>query len=256
MSAHLNIEVLSTYLDDQVSSDERGPLEAHLRSCQQCQEKLTGLRRVSQRLAKLERSAPPAHVVQELAFFIARKEQKIGLAEKLERALGRVTLQLSLLPLFAVVVALALIAYLLSWGVGSRSSSSVPVIFDTTGTDAARSIESERSQGEGSTLPVVTDEPSFEAARQQGEVLGIGTISPEVREIAGRRFKFIDGIWLEEGLVDSESPVASISRSQSEYSAWLDNYPELGELEQLEGAIRLRLDGDCVEIILTPRSDE
>ena len=72
MSEHPN-ELLSSYLDDDVSALERMRVESHLLQCEQCRAELDGLRRVVRRAAALD-DRPP------------QKDLWAGIAERIGRA--------------------------------------------------------------------------------------------------------------------------------------------------------------------------
>ncbi|MFI5207083.1 MAG: zf-HC2 domain-containing protein [Gemmatimonadales bacterium] len=57
MSEHLN-ELLSSYVDDDVSAVERMRIESHLAQCEQCRADVEGLRRVVRRAATLDDRPP------------------------------------------------------------------------------------------------------------------------------------------------------------------------------------------------------
>ena len=57
MSEHLN-ELLSAYVDDDVTALERMRVEAHVAACEQCRADLEGLRRVVRRAASLDDRPP------------------------------------------------------------------------------------------------------------------------------------------------------------------------------------------------------
>jgi anti-sigma factor RsiW len=59
MSEHLN-ELLSSYVDDDVSALERMRVESHLAQCEQCRADVEGLRRVVRRAASLD-DVPPSN---------------------------------------------------------------------------------------------------------------------------------------------------------------------------------------------------
>lgn len=60
---HLDVELLSTYLDEELAPEETQAVERHLRACPQCEERLSGLRRSVESLRVLGRAVPPAEVL-------------------------------------------------------------------------------------------------------------------------------------------------------------------------------------------------
>lgn len=120
MTVHVSLEQLSSYLDLELAEPERFGLEHHLNDCASCRGRLDGLRSVVARLERLEQQAPPS----ELAFLVERRvaaeADRLGLQGRLERTIKTLFIQPSMTPIFGLVVALALILYLFSFGVARQ----------------------------------------------------------------------------------------------------------------------------------------
>lgn len=211
MKAHLDVETLSSYLDSEMSHRERDQVEEHLEHCDDCQERLSGLEKVVGNLRALERLAPPPHLGTHLHRLAAVQASQPSLIERLEQRVSRFNLQSALAPVFAVVVALILIIYMLSWGLHRQATGRIPV-----------HLEPETSR-------VASDD------------------TPSSRQIAGRTFDLHDGVWIEQGLVN-EPVVERLSASEPRVQAWLARSPELEEIVTPGDRVRLRMEGRVVEI--------
>ena len=132
MSSHLAIELLSSYLDEEVTTRQLRLVEDHLDDCAECRSTLEGLRSVAQSVRRLESVAPPSTlgVATERRLRIAALEEARGL--DIERSLGRWLKQPVLAPVFAIVLALAAILYLFAYGVARRGESPRSVPSDWT----------------------------------------------------------------------------------------------------------------------------
>ena len=147
MTVHASLEQLSSYLDAELVERDRVDVEEHLAECESCRSRLAGLRGVVTRLESLDHQAPPA----DLAFMVERRvameADRTGLRAGLEETVKTFMLQPSLTPIFGLVVALALIFYLFSFGVareqatGTRLVVPPPVVESPAGPGATRTIE-------------------------------------------------------------------------------------------------------------------
>ncbi len=143
MTVHASLEHLSSYLDSELAESQRRTLEDHLTDCPSCRHRLAGLESVAARLARLEQQAPPP----ELGFMVERRiaaeANRASLGSRLEETVKTVLVQPSLTPVFGLVVALALILYLFSFGVARRQEGGtrlVPVFDSATPAESARTI--------------------------------------------------------------------------------------------------------------------
>lgn len=193
MIVHENVELLSSFVDDELEAPQREAVAAHLADCPPCRERIGGLRRVVEELRTLEVVAPPAslsgRVRQAVLFDDARGR---GLRHSAE-SLRRWTDQPLLLPLFGVVTALAVFLYLFTaWA--------------------------ERADHPGTRLVVGAGDGATAVAPLDGAIV----------VLAERTFSRIDGRWVEHGA----DPVAvaetlDLRRPSSDHAA-LEAFRALG----------------------------
>jgi hypothetical protein len=126
---HLSAEILSAYLDEQLSAPERRLAEGHLGGCTDCRNRLEGLRRVAGGLRSLERVAPPAILEHSLRRHLAIDAKERGLRGRLEdRSLAPRRLPTHFGLVFATVFAFAAILYLFAHAIElNRNGSIEPV---------------------------------------------------------------------------------------------------------------------------------
>lgn len=245
--SHPSVERLSTYLDERLVEAERRRLESHLEECSECHQRLQGMRRVMQRLETLDQQAPPPHLGLLLRRLAAQQATRPTLVDKLEKGARRFTVQATVAPVFAVVLALALIIYLLSWGIHRQEHGNIPVILETEPMSAAEEApvaEEMAARSEVGARVGAVSAPASENAPEKRDR------QPERRR-AGRTFVRHGETWIEEGL-DLEGAVDQLSFDDSVVQSWVQIYPELGELQSLGGTIRLRVEGRVVEIVFSP----
>jgi hypothetical protein len=128
MSGHATAEVLSAYIDQELSRPQLRLVETHIEACEECRERLRGLRRVVGQLHRLETVAPPPVLAQQVQRRIALDGGRPkGLVERLERRLGGLPLEPSVAVTFALVFSFAVILYLFGWWVGDRGGTTVLV---------------------------------------------------------------------------------------------------------------------------------
>lgn len=217
MSRHATVEKLSEYLDDELTAAERGRVESHLEECGACRDHLAGLRRVVGRLEVLRRAAPPAHLGQQIEHRVRLETRRPRFQETLERGLDFFGSQSTLAPAFALVVALAAILYMFSWGV-------------------------ERYREPGTQIVIET--PSGRAAA--GEVAEATT-----RRLGGRDFERLAGAWVERGS-ESEPVAERLDLSALDAATLGREHPGLAPFAALGGVVRLRRDGVLLEVVFPP----
>lgn len=127
--SHATAELLSAYFDDVLDDEVSDALEAHLETCPDCRSRLGGLRSAVAGLKRLERMAPPPSLDQAVARRVAMAAERRGFAARLESGLDTYSRQTSTLVLFAVVLALAVMAYLLAGAVERGRRGSIDVVF-------------------------------------------------------------------------------------------------------------------------------
>ncbi len=217
MTHHSSVEQLSIYLDERLDDSERRRLEGHLADCEECRRRLAGMRRVVRGLERLERTAPPPHLAQQVGQQIRLEVGRQGFVERVEHRLGALMAQPSMLPTFALVVALAAIVYLFAYGL-------------------------ERHQNRG--VPVILEPP-------------VGSVGQEVaqsREVEGRVFAPQDAGWREQGSAGVIPTLVLDLTTAVGAARWVERYPELERLSrELDGRVVLRLEEEWVEVILPAR---
>ena len=117
MSRSSEAELLSRYLDDDLEEADRRRLEAALERDPALRRELEGLRAVVAQLGDLERPAVPLELGGRVARLARLEARRTGLWERGHALLERHVLSSTLLPAFAVVLALGAILYVLSEGV-------------------------------------------------------------------------------------------------------------------------------------------
>ena len=216
MSSHVNVELLSAYLDRQLADVEARRLEAHLDECEQCHTRLEGLRRVVRKLHKIEASAPPRELEQLVARRIVLAQERENPLDRLEAGLSIFKSQSSILPMFGVVIALALFMYLLSVAVDQSRNDRIPVVFDVPNPQApSASTES--------------TEPPLDTTR-----------------VAGATFRDVNGVWVQDGLT-RDNVTRIVERGSEAWSGLQQAHPHLRDLTDLEGVYVLRAGDEIVE---------
>ncbi|HVS62488.1 MAG TPA: zf-HC2 domain-containing protein [Thermoanaerobaculia bacterium] len=126
---HLPGEVLSAYIDEELTAPERREAEDHLGHCADCQDRLEGLRRVAGGLRSLERVAPPAMLEHGLRRHLAIDAKERGLRGRLEeRSLAPRRLPTHFGLVFATVLAFAVILYLFAQALDVRQNGSIGAV--------------------------------------------------------------------------------------------------------------------------------
>ena len=222
MKFHPKVEDLSTYLDSTLTPAESQRVEAHLELCDTCRHRLRSMRTVVHKLAALERQSPPAGIGNQIRSLSSLQVSRPTLVERLEEGAGRLNSENSVLPMFGVVVALIVIIYLLTWAFYREQGSTVPAAFE-------------------SEAPVV--ERSIEDSARSLESSG----STQTRVMAGRIFDLVGDTWLERG-VAAEAEVVEVSVGDPEVRQVLEAHPELRDPGAPGRRVRLRLEGQVVEI--------
>lgn len=211
MNAHPDVETLSTYLDHELDRPQHAQIEDHLDACEDCREHLSNLQKVVRNLQALERLAPPPHLGMHLHRQAALQASRPSLVERLEQGVSRFNFQSTIAPVFAVVMALILIIYTLSWGIHRQANGRIPVHLEPQ---------------EMTVDAAVLDSP---------------------RQVAGRTFGLVNGIWAEEGL-DTNAVAEPILASDPRVQSWFARSPELKDLETLGERVRLTMGDAVVEI--------
>lgn len=108
-------EQLSAYLDGELSAGEAATVEARLAGDPAARQRLDGLRRVVEGLHQSDPPPlPPPTLHHAVARRIALERQRVPFLDRFETSLSPLGRHNPLLPMFAVIVALALAVYFLS----------------------------------------------------------------------------------------------------------------------------------------------
>lgn len=128
MSTHATTERLSAYLDRQLPTAESREVEDHLADCPVCRQRFAGMRNVVASLRHLERMAPPPTLGGLVARRVTLESHRQGLLDRFESGLGIFERQSSILALFGLVVALAVIVLLFAQALDRQHTSSITLI--------------------------------------------------------------------------------------------------------------------------------
>ncbi len=215
MRSHIAVELLSAYLDRELDPRPRRRVEAHLTGCSECRRQLASLERVTMELHALERLSAPPQIGLELSRVTSLARVESGFLEKLEAQISRWTYSGSLLPLFAVVLALVVVMYLFSLGLARHQSGLLPVELQ----------------------PAEKHAETAESSPAAGRIVEVGT----------RQLILVGDIWIERGLEEA-AEVEVVGAAHPAARSLLEAEPELGELLDRGQSIRLREDGKILEI--------
>jgi len=136
MSRHATALALSTYLDEELEPNAAVALEEHLEECSSCRDRLRSMRQVTVELAGLAPNVHPPLLTGELERRLRSMEVAEPWLRRFERALQRWSLQSTLVPLFATLLAIAVMVVLMATGVEflgrSATESAEPVAEEAT----------------------------------------------------------------------------------------------------------------------------
>lgn len=132
MSRHATAEDLSAYLDQELEPVRLRLVETHLEECEECRQRVSGLRGVVGELRRLEHLRPPPALEQYLERRIALEPRPRGWVEGVEDRLRGLVLQPNLGFTFAMVFAFAVILYLFAGWSEKHHRSSVQILLPTT----------------------------------------------------------------------------------------------------------------------------
>ena len=208
MRYHAAVEDLSAYLDEELADAESRQIEQHLDACGECAERFQGMRKVVSSLRHLERQTPSSTLDQLVARRIAVEGERVGLFDRLERSLASFERQSSLLALFALVIALALMILIFAGGLEHMRNATIPVIF----------------------------KDPRETAKDAGR-----------REVAGRVMLRDGSVWVEQG-VDEDAVSRVLEIGSPAARTLLARRPELTALADLDGAVVFALDGEVLKL--------
>jgi hypothetical protein len=211
MNRHVSTEQLSAYLDAELGYSEIRQIENHCSSCKECGERLESMQRVVSGLGRVERSAPPPALRQQIRQQVAVQPP----APRLERAYNSFCL-LFFPPgpalRMAAVMGLALVVGILFHESEEITPPPVP------------------------GQEVVTVEPGA----QLGQLL-------TTSEVAGMEFIWTDDGWIQKGL-EGQTPVARMDAGSPRGRALLTRYSDLELLLEDGYPVVLRYNLQTVEI--------
>lgn len=217
MVRHMELDVLSAYLDRELDAQELEQTEAHLGECLHCRQRLDGLRRVAGGLGAIEHVVPPASLGEAVARQIRLEAEERGLmARWRERTETYRRAPTHLFVGFTLVAALAVILYVYVDAVERQSNR--PVLIALPPQTQIYSLELERTDG-GAPLLLWRD--------------GSG--------------------WREQGLEDG-APFRRLAGSSSEAQGIFEEIPGLRGLVEDEG-LGVLLHRDDANVLLVPESD-
>lgn len=207
---HATVELLSAYLDRELPGDDARDLETHLTDCDVCHRRLEGLRRAAAGLQGLKKLDPPPGLEQMVVRRIALEGPRTNWGDRIETIFSGFQRQSSFLAIFAVVLALAVIAVLFAQAMHRR-------------------------QNEVATIPVIINGES-----PDGQVRFY-------QEVGERRMYKVEGGWIE-GEVDRESVSRALVRDSAESIEFFNLHPHLQPLRDLPGQVIFAVDGEVIEL--------
>lgn len=241
-AAHLELDRLSALLDAELSGPERSLAERHLAACVSCRERFEGLRRTARLLATSAWEEPPADLDLAVARRIALERDRPTRWERFEGALDVVRGPSPWLGVFAVIIALGVVFYLLAHAAargpapgGTTTVVALPAA-GSSPTAAEQPVGSPASVASPPQLPVPTVPGAADLPSTPGQ-----------RQVAGRVLAAGANGWVEVGLVES-TPVA-VELPCSRRELWPADAGELAPACALDRPARLRL-GDRVVVVL------
>ena len=245
--SHTSVEMLSSYLDGELSRGRRLRVERHLEECEDCRHRLEGMHRVVETLEGLGRISPTPCLEQQVLKSVATRAREVSLLDRLEGAAERLHIERWVwLPTFGVVIALASIVYLFSWGL-QRQHQGLPVVLDA-GPPASEVVQkSEAKALEAGSPAAEGGRASATQPRREAVGLADAAFDSQATEIDGRFFELHDGLWIERG-VDPIEPSTSLDPSEAASSKFRDELPNLAKLERLGGPVRLRVGNQLVQL--------
>lgn len=233
-TAHLSIDMLSAYLDRELSVREVTQVEEHLETCTECGVQLDSLGRVVGRLRSLERMAPPQLLEMDVQRRIALAAPEDNLLGKLDGRLGRLPVQPGILVTFALVFCFAAILFTFAQGLEDRHPRTIPIILSPAATSTS----------------VASEDGGIASSRSRWEWTGeewqLGTEaerSPGIAPDGSSEEFFRDEIEVDEAEVILGSP---------EWTSLVAEWPQLQVLQ--EGALEESMSGGETRILLPDRS--
>ena len=277
---HPDTELLSSYLDSELSASEAGRLQEHLRACASCAERLGALRHTVSRLRTLARPVPPAAIVEELRARLPGARRPPAWRQRFERVLREgLVLQPAVATGFALIVGLAVAVYFHSHRVQPRRPTTLVVapveVEESPPPQPVPEVPAPAPPAAAAPLPAsprAQTAPGADAAAKSaaqvspppdaaGEVgrarqspaalLSARRLGPPLEQrAAGRTFELREGVWVEIGL-DPAATVRRVAAASTLGLELVERFPELAPMLRT-GAVRLAVDGRVLEIERPP----
>jgi anti-sigma factor RsiW len=221
LGAHATADLLSAYLDDELSAGDGARIEEHLGACPSCRPQLDSLRRVVDSLRRLDRIAPPPALAQHVVRRVALEGARPGLLARFEDEVDRMRPRIAILTPFAVVFALATILYFFAHTLAEVQNRAPTIVI-----------------------------PPPEAARafiEPGAGEAAGALIEAVRTAGGRSFRRVGDGWLETDLPADAAP-REIAAGSAEAAGLRAAHPWLEELLADAPGVVLVHEGEPVRV--------
>lgn len=212
MNRHVSAEQISAYLDAELGYSEIRQIENHCSSCKECGARLDSMQRVVSGLGRVERTAPPPALRQQIRQQLAAQPP----APSLDRALNAFCL-LFFPPVRPALRTAAVMGLALVMGI-------VGLLHESEG--------------------LAQIHPGQEVVTVE---LGAQLGPPTTSEVAGRKFFWTDDGWIQKGL-EGQTPVARVDAGSPQGRALLTRYSDLQLLLRDGSPVVLRYDLETVEI--------
>jgi hypothetical protein len=239
----VDTEMLSAYLDGELTTAEARRLDAHVATCVACRGEMARLRRVARGLAALDRPAPPPWLEQQVRREVVYGRNRPGFWKRLASSLLLIPMKSPIGSAATAVAGLAFVGLL---------ATSLPVEFAFTGHH--RGLPGLESYPGPVEAP--TDDQQF--IDTTVAVAGRTFVRQEAKDVFNAFASgMTDGatvddapdqsVWVEEGLVGHQ-PQARIGAASPQGRALLARYRDLGYLLQDGSRVVLSYQRETLEL--------